>query len=38
MANQFLVKNTKADMLNLSVSEIESLQSTNSTYNLYRCI
>ena len=32
MANQFLIKNTMADMRNLSASEIASLQGTNPTY------
>lgn len=32
MANQFLIKNTMADMRNLSASEITSLQGTNPTY------
>lgn len=32
MANQFLIKNTMADMRSLSASEIASLQGTNPTY------
>nr|WP_315402720.1 right-handed parallel beta-helix repeat-containing protein [uncultured Sphingobacterium sp.] len=32
MANQFLIKNTIADMRNLSASEIASLQGSNPTY------
>ena len=32
MANQFLIKNTMADMRDLSVCEIASLQGTNPTY------
>jgi hypothetical protein len=32
MANQFLIKNTMADMRGLSTSEITSLQGTNPTY------
>ena len=32
MANQFLIKNTMAEMRNLSASEIASLQGTNPTY------
>jgi hypothetical protein len=32
MANQFLIKNTMADMRNLSASEITSLQGINPTY------